>query len=108
MSAWIPLSSPHLSACQSSRSRIHAVTAAESRVTRPGGWRRTVCGLDARLIAHQSASVRDMTIIATWPPPITDRCTDCAQATGVGNCQQKGSHHWQNLTTTEKTQGDPT
>lgn len=93
----------HYCAQQSDRARIHAVARAEvrglMRGTDDSAWFRTACGLDARLLAHgaiiPSGSTGDV-VIAAWPAPKADRCTDCAAKLNTRG-KVAGSHSFQNL-----------
>lgn len=85
-----PLVADHLCAQQSPRARIHAVAQADLRGRlrhlRGDEWLRTVCGLDAQLLVHGAIIGGEPSgdgVIASWPAPKAERCTDCAAATGI-------------------------
>lgn len=61
------------------------------------GFVRTLCGVDAKLIGHGLIGRPDDVMIADWPPPVLDRCPDCARLTGVDGRQRNGSAHWQKV-----------
>lgn len=92
MSVWLPLTVKHVCAAQSPRSRLHAVETVVAMRTRKDPVHRTVCGLDARFAGGHDLDGAGM--VAPWPPPIEDRCVDCARLTGVGGRQRAGDRWW--------------
>lgn len=104
---WWPISATHVCASVGPRGIIHAVTMVAALAARTNGGQHaiTVCGVHRNLLAHRTidhSNGRDGLTIATWPPPIIDRCTDCAQRLGTRNTAT-GSRHWQQLVDTPET-----
>lgn len=98
---FIPILADRLCASLTSHSTIHAsllapIPCGSSRLAH--GEVMTLCGSHAFIVAHATTGL-EHAIAATWPPPILDRCEDCARLTGIGRRQQKGSAHWTGLST---------
>lgn len=101
MGVWWPLLQTYLCAVQSPRGRVHAVRRDGVGLREWNGtqWLRTECGLDAQLLAHRIVGRDNDVIVAHWPAPKIDRCTDCAEVTGVRGRQVAGSSSFQDLIT---------
>ena len=105
MSVFCPLTCDYVCVAQSPRARIHAAKRRWS-----GTWPdvtlgpvlRTVCNLDGFVAAPPIDGSRD-SIVAEWPPPITDRCEDCARLTGIGGKQRTGCGYWRDVVDLEAT-----
>lgn len=99
---WWPVSAAHLCAIQGPRATVHAVSNDIGLALRSGSGGvpvRTVCGLDAFLLAHVAVAGGAVSghIVATWPSPRAERCVDCAELTGVHGRQVAGSHSFRDL-----------
>lgn len=83
------------------RGIVHAVALTEAlRARNTGGMcATTICGVGRSLVAHRVVSADgevDDVAVATWPPPVADRCAECAARLGTRNAAL-GSAHWQGL-----------
>lgn len=101
---WWPVLAAHVCAVQGPRATVHAVAndiGLGLRSQRGATPVRTVCGLDAFLLAHVAVAngARAGHIVATWPAPRDERCPDCAAITGVLRRQVAGSHSFRELVT---------
>lgn len=101
-SQWWPLGAKYVCVAQSPRARIHAARiqvelAGDPPVRRPATILRTLCGVDARPVAHTIIGRPDEAVIAEWPPPAIDRCPECAGLTGTRGRMPHGSHSFTNL-----------
>lgn len=100
MSVFISITAEHAALTLTARTQIHASRArlwnACDEANQRRGFARALCGVDARPIVHRIGDTDDV-MVADWPPPVIDRCPDCARLTGIGGRLRKGSRHWQNL-----------
>lgn len=100
MGLFYPVTSEHICLSLTRRSVVHASAVRPFRAAdefRQRGAVRALCGVDALPTWHGVAGHPGDAVVATWPPPVIDRCLDCARITGVGGRQRKGSRYWQDL-----------
>lgn len=63
-------------------------------------WRppyRSLCGVDVKPFGVETRTTNTDIVdglIIPWPPPLIDRCPDCAEITGIGRRLPKGSPSW--------------
>lgn len=74
---WVPISADYFAGAYTARSTVHAIPFTLKTSPKP---LRTVCGVDVPLWVWGSSNGDQ--IIAQWPPPKEQRCTDCEAAIG--------------------------
>lgn len=100
MSTLVPITVDHVCLALTAHTTIHASQDTPLGVAhRKRPEARTVCGSDAFPLTHRVVDHPDQSVYATWPPPIEDRCVDCARILGLDGRQRRGCKQWQGLVT---------
>ncbi len=94
MGLLFPILDDHVCLALTSHTTIHASLRPPIDWDRSRREQRTVCGSDAFPLLWDIAGQPDMSITATWPPPIDRRCVDCSRILGLGAGQRHGARAW--------------
>jgi hypothetical protein len=106
VSLFVPIGADRICLALTVRTVVHAsaqppaalLTALSLSTVRPAF--RTVCGSDAFIVAHAAHLRPGSGVAAEWPPPVDQRCTDCADLLGLGRREANGCYHWRSLVRT--------